>query len=207
LGSYLKHSNVKGSKITPIKGEYKMTKYQREATVAAAVAAVAAAVVLAVAFFGFTGTTSTTILTTITGSSTNFVLPREGGSTPLQHGLYPQNVTCTLATGICTLVIVNNSTIPLQLVGCAMTSIPSISTTSNSTTTTYSVVNGTAGSENMSIPSYSHQTVTCAVPPGLLENARVGGPADGTFTVKYAEAWYNIPAGTEDPLFFVGEWS
>jgi hypothetical protein len=186
-----------------------VTEYKREATTAAVVAVVAAAAVLATALVGFTGTTSTTtLITTGLGTiGTTPVLPVEGGSNPLEHGLYSQNVTCTLATGMCTFVIVNNTTIPLLLVGCAMTSIPSILTSSNSTTTIYSVVNGTAKSVNMSIPSYSHQTATCAVPTGLLKNANVRGPADGAIVVKYAEAYYNIPAGTEDFLFFIGAWS
>jgi hypothetical protein len=158
----------------------------------------------------FTGTTTTThTITIIAPSSTTNgpVLPPENGFN-LNSAFHSRNVNCSLATGICTLVIMNNSTYAFELEGCQMTSIIySVKTTSNSTTTVYTVVNGTTQGGAKSIPSGSQQALTCAIPLSLLANTRVGSRADGTFLAKFADPLYDVPAGLEMRYDFQGTWS
>ncbi|MGI0078175.1 MAG: hypothetical protein ACRECH_00945 [Nitrososphaerales archaeon] len=62
---------------------------------------------------------------------------------PILVGLNAKQVTCSLSTGICSMVIVNNSTVPVSLDSCLMTFISGL----NYTTPIYSSSNGIVGGQ------------------------------------------------------------
>lgn len=120
------------------------------------------------------------------------------------------DVTCTLATGSCTMTIVNNSTVPLIVEGCSIA--PVVST--NGTVTTWNTFNGTAGGPAAAgIPaagSNSHGSQvpgSCTVSKSDLTGAPKGSFVSGGFLVELANSWYNYPVGTQARISFEGTWS
>ncbi len=120
------------------------------------------------------------------------------------------DVTCSLATGSCTMTIINNSTVPLIVENCRMSLISQI----NGTVTTYDMVNGTAGGPAATgIPvEINHargSTIpgSCTLPKTELSLQASGSPADGFFLVKLASSWYGYPADTHTIIGFDGIWS
>jgi hypothetical protein len=176
-------------------------------TAVAAMAAIGLGIITVVEFKGTTTDAHTLSIIAPASTTSGPVLPPENGFN-LNSAFHSRNVDCSLATGTCTLEIVNNSTYAFVLEGCQMTSIiSSVETTSKSTTTVYTIVNGTTQGGATSIPSGSQQALTCAIGSALLANTRAGSPADGTFLVKFADPLYNVPAGMELRFDFQGTWS
>ena len=124
--------------------------------------------------------------------------------------VFSRDVTCSLATGACAMMLVNNSTVPLVIESCRMSLILRI----NGTVTTYHIVNGTAGGPAAAgnpaeISPARGSTIpgSCNVPKTELSLQTSGSPADGLFLVKLASSWYGYSAGTEAIIGFDGIWS
>jgi hypothetical protein len=161
-----------------------MAEYKKEIGAAVAIAAIAAltAGILAITVFpNGLGTTSSAT----TGAAAGVV---EGlGISPLAGELSGQDLSCSFASGVCTLTIVNNSTTPLQLETCDVQGIVSVNVitttyaaSTEATTTTYiALPNGTTATvvstPNSSIAAAS--TVTQTVTESNIVNGTVGGPA------------------------------
>ncbi|HEV2138037.1 MAG TPA: hypothetical protein VGR53_04290 [Nitrososphaerales archaeon] len=172
-----------------------MAEYKKEIGIAGAIAIAAA---LGVGLFAIAAFPN--------GPATSPV----GGPRVLLGYVSTTDVTCSLATGSCTMTIINNSTVPLIIESCRMSLISRI----NGTVTTYDMVNGTAGGPAAAgIPAeIDHargSTIpgSCTVPMTELSLQASGSPADGLFLVKLASSWYGYPAGTETIVGFDGIWS
>lgn len=141
----------------------------------------------------FTVTTTTASGTTTSG---------EAGPAPGQQGapvllgqeLFAQNVSCSIATGTCTLTIVNESVTPLDLVSCQVIAI-----------------NGTLGGPAVAtgVPASSDAGATCTVAISQLSSHSEGSAVDGSFVVKLIHdvPSLQLPAGTETEFIFEGIWS
>jgi len=98
-----------------------------------------------------------------------------------------KDVSCSFASGVCTLTIVNTSTTPLELEACDVQGIASVNLTtttyaarSESTPTTYIAFGNGSTSTVISTPSSSiasASTVTETVTEYLDVNGTLGGPA------------------------------
>jgi hypothetical protein len=199
-----------------------MTLVNRQVAIAAAVAAVVVAIAIAImtanAFLP-SGTTSTTNTSTTTSSSststgqTTFTVtttpsgnssasgvsgPPPGQQAPpvlLGGYLFAQNVSCSLATGGCTLTIVNQSTTPLDLVSCQIIDIDG----------------NVSGPASMTgIQAGSQAVATCTVPTtSQLSLQTAGSMVTGSLTVKLVDSVpsQSLPAGAETELAFQSTWS
>jgi hypothetical protein len=123
---------------------------------------------------------------TSTGSSVVSPVPEGGVPSPLLGELSATGVSCSLATGVCTITLANDSPAPLQLESCDMLGIANVTTTTvtysasteQATTTyvtfgngsTYTVVS--TPSNTIVVASAAAQTVT----EYLNVNGTIGGP-------------------------------
>lgn len=122
------------------------------------------------------------------------------------------NISCSLASGVCTVMVVNNNNVSLQLETCMMTVIANVTTNSTATVTEYSNVNGTIGGPaTAGIPANSQVAATCTVPTAQLAHETRGSwPSDlaqGGFTAKLVDSWSGYPAGTKTSIPFESTWS
>lgn len=139
---------------------------------------------------------------------------------PLIGELSAKDVSCSLATGICT--IVNNSTTPLQLEDCQVSVVIGVNdtgvtyiTTSQSSTgtatltvTTDNNFNGTVGGPaTAGIPANSQVAATCALPTTELAHEPSGSSSEGLFQAKIVDSVGPYSAGTETNFNFEGTWS
>lgn len=135
--------------------------------------------------------------------------------------LFPEGLTCSLATGACTMTLVNNSTVPLALESCQISPVVNTNSTPNpnpslpnDTVTTWGVFNGTLGGPALAgIPaasSYAHggeAAASCTIPMSDLSHAPKGSHVSGDFVVKLMSNWYNYPVGTLTSVGFGTAWS
>jgi len=177
-----------------------MSEYKKEISVAAALAMVAALGV------GLLATT------TFPNGQVDTSPPGRSVQTPavlLGYVTY-KNITCSLATGSCTMMLVNYSTVPLSVEGCRIS--PVINT--NGTVTTWGLFNGTAGGPALggipagSSPAHgSEVAASCTIPTSDLSHAPKGSVVSGGFIVELASSWYNLPPGTQSGISFDSTWS
>jgi hypothetical protein len=179
-----------------------VAEFKKEISITAIVAAVAAVGfgIVAVMVFpsspsGFSIVSSTT---TTNGPTTELNL------VPLTGLVSAQNVSCSLATGVCAFTIVNNGTASLEMESCKVVVTVSL----NSTISESNLVNGTTGGPaTAGIPANSRANATCAIQVSQLAHQQVGSFANGAFTVKLVDNWSGYPAGTESIVDFGGTWS
>ena len=121
-----------------------------------------------------------------------------------------RGVTCSLSTGVCTMTLLNNSTVPLAVTGCNM----SLISNSNGTSTTWNIVNGKIGGPALAGItagiSYGHGSIvsgSCTVPKTALSLQTSGSLADGLIFVQLESSRYDYPAGTWAVIDFQGTWS
>jgi hypothetical protein len=135
---------------------------------------------------------------------------------PLTGELSARDVSCSLATGVCDLMIVNNSTTPLQLLDCQMsvnigfnyTAVTYITTTSTATITLGDSINGTLGGPAVAgIPANSQIATTCALPTTELAYETSGSSVVGGFQARLVESEGPYSAGAETAFNFQGTWS
>jgi hypothetical protein len=109
-----------------------------------------------------------------------------GTPAPSVGEISAQNVSCSLASGVCSLTIVNNSTTPLDLQSCAVQGISDIGTTTTTVTTTIGPTttyvafpNGTTKTvtPNSTLTSTETSTQTATFTEWLDANGTVGGAA------------------------------
>jgi len=125
---------------------------------------------------------------------------------PLYGLLYTRDVSCVLASGVCSLTIVNNSTTPVQLQSCELVGIETVgvttttrTVTSRPTTTFTLLPNGTT---RTSTPTTSGTTTvtsteTDTVTQYGIVNGTVGGPATaGVPADSSAKANCTVPAAS-----------
>jgi hypothetical protein len=134
-----------------------------------------------------TSTSSIISPATTNATSTNSAVLPHATPAPLLGELSGKDVSCSLASGVCTLTIVNNSTTPLELETCDVQGIASVNLTTTTytastelTTTTYIAFGNGSTSTVTSAPSSfiaSASTVTETVTEYLNVNGTVGGPA------------------------------
>lgn len=189
-----------------------MVEYMKEITIAATIAIAAA---LGVGILAITALPNGPSTVTVTVTYTNFATPTNTtiATSALSHTIVglpgapsTQDVSCSLATGVCNLTVLNNSTSTLELEACRMTLIVSSNVSSGATTTAYSSVNGTIGGPaTAGVPPNSQSAATCTVPATQLGHETKGFVADGTFTAKLVDS--TNPAGTETTVGFEGAWS
>ena len=124
--------------------------------------------------------------------------------------LSAEDVTCSLATGSCTMTLVNNSSVPLTVEGCDIAPVMS----TKGSATTWSDFNGTAGGPALAgIPaasSYANGSEvagSCKIPISDLSHAPRESFVSGGFMVKLASPWNNYPPGTGADISFEGYWS
>lgn len=103
-----------------------------------------------------------------------------------------QNVSCSLASGMCTVTIVNSSTTPMVLESCSVFGIESVSvvtttyTTTSAPTTTYmAFMNGTTEATTTITPTSTITTTSTITATGAVTvygsvNGTIGGPAATT---------------------------
>ena len=180
-----------------------MSEFRKEISLAVAVALVVA---LGVGYFAITafpnGPSTTTGVTS--GYTTSSTSPPISIPKALLGYLSAQDVSCSLSTGICSFTIVNNSTVPLGLVDCGIQVVVS----SNSTVTTWGIVNGTIGGPaTTGIPANSRIAAICTAPTSELGLSTVGSSVNGSFTVKLLANWFGYPVGDEPTFNFQGTWS
>jgi hypothetical protein len=141
---------------------------------------------------------------------------------PLIGELSAKDVSCSLATGVCALTIVNNSTTPLQLVDCQVsvvigindTGVTYITTNQSSTGTATEIIttdnnfNGTVGGPAAAgVPANSQVAATCAVPTTELAHEPSGSSSEGVFRAKIVDSVGPYAAGAETSFNFEGTWS
>ncbi len=170
-----------------------MAESKRGTGVAAVLAVLAAVGIGFVAFSAFpSGVVSTVTATEVAGPK------------PLLGYLSAQFLSCSITTATCTATLVNTSTTPLGLTGCAMNLIMSKS----GNFTTVHTVNGTAGGPALSgIAAHSSVEATCTMPESEMGNQTSGSIATGTFGMKLLASWYQYGAGTETNVGFQGTWA
>lgn len=163
-----------------------MSEFKKEIGVAAAVAIIAALGVGLVAITAFpTGLSLSHNSTTVSTSSIGVVTL---GAQPLAGALSGENALCSLASGVCTFTVVNNSTTPLDLVGCQTQVIGGVEVTtttlsaasSESATTTYITFANGSSSMVVSTPTdsiASASVITQTATEYLNINGTIGGPA------------------------------
>src|SRR5271157_4511700 len=96
-------------------------------------------------------------------------------------------VSCSLATGVCTFTVVNNSSVPLEPVSCGMRVILE----ANSSGILYGSANGTIGGPvTGGIPANSITVATCTVPVAKLSLQTRGSSENGLFAVNLVDNWY-----------------
>lgn len=161
-----------------------------------------------------TATTQTTYLATTTTASTSVRVSNESGPAPGQEGppvllggyLFAQNVSCSLTTGACIMLISNQSTTPLLVVSCQILAATSV----NNGVAQSVTVNGTIGGQVAGgIPAGAEVVATCTIPASQLSYQAKGSIADGSFVVKLIDSVpsESMPAGAETSLGFEGSWS
>lgn len=177
-----------------------MAEFKKEISLAATLAAMAA---LGVGLFAIIWFPAGTPITSVTSnSSTSVIVPR------LFLGvLYTQNVSCSLESGVCDMIVVNSGTTPaydVVPIACSMDLVLS----SNNTITTFHVVQGTIGGPiTAGVPHGTSVGGTCSVPISQLSHQSTGSAASGTFTVALVNSYGSYPSGTEAIVDFEGAWS
>lgn len=140
---------------------------------------------------------------------------------PLLGQISTRDVTCSLATGVCSLTIVNNSSTPLQLLDCEtsvvvgtnvtgtyLTTSGSTTVTATQTITTEPNFNGTVGGPAAAgVPPNSQVAATCAFPTTELVHEVSGTGTAGGFQAKLLDSAGLYPAGAETAFGFEGIWS
>lgn len=128
-------------------------------------------------------------------------IPCGGGCLkPLAGELSVQDVDCSLATGVCSFAIANNSTAPLELERCSLTVSVGPGETSG--------VSGTVGgSATAWIPAHSSAPATCTIPTTQLAHQDSGSSGGGFYVLRFAESGGGYPAGTETSDNFYFTWS
>ena len=150
------------------------------------------------------GRTATTITTTGALVGNSSIKPTPSPPALLLGELIATNVSCSLATGVCTMTIANNSNASLDLVACEITVIAS----SGGGVTEVAAANGTMGGPaTTGIGANSQVSGTCTVPTSQLSHQASGSAADGGFEVKLADRYYSYPAGSDASFGFEGTWS
>ena len=144
-------------------------------------------VAVVVIVVGAVGVVSLWSRSNVSTSSNSPSPPFSGGIAPSIEGLSAQNVSCSLASGVCAFTIVNNSTTPLELEDCQMMVVVSVNLTTTTytasselTTTTYITFGNGSISTVFSTPSSSiaaASTVTQTVTAVSNVNGTMGGPA------------------------------
>jgi hypothetical protein len=147
------------------------------------------------------GPSTTTV--TIIGSTTS-----ANGSLPalLLGIVYSQNVTCSLATGACTMKIVNIGKTPsfdVVAVGCEQLVISS----HNNTTTVWSDVQGTVNGQILGIPAGAKINATCTIPTSQLSLQPVGSSSSGLLVVELLHTLYPYPPGALAYIRCDGTWT
>src|SRR5438309_6245254 len=117
-----------------------MSEYKKQVGIAVTVALVGALSLATFASLSFplqpSPSTFITTQSTSTSAAANASIPMEGIVFSLAGELSAQNVSCSLASGACTLTIVNTSATPLELESCQMTIIARVDVTSTVTFST-----------------------------------------------------------------------
>jgi len=145
-------------------------------------------IAVAVIVVGVVGVISLSSRSNVSTSSSSPSPPGAlGGISPFIEGLSAQNVSCSLASGVCDFTIVNNSTATLELEDCQMTLVVSVNLATNTytasselTTTTYITFGNGSISTAVSTPSSSiaaASTVTQTVTAVSYFNGTMGGQA------------------------------
>jgi hypothetical protein len=148
-----------------------------------------------------------------TSSSTSSTIVSISGPTlgpqPLAGELSGQNASCSLESGICTFMVVNNSTASLEPRSCQTSVIVATQVVAGTgTVTTYAIVNGTVGGPAAAgIPASSEVTMICTFPTTQLTQQPSGSQAGGAVWVNLTNSWYSYPAGTHTSFSFEGVWS
>jgi hypothetical protein len=190
-------------------------------TVAIAIVAALGVGILAVTVFPsglsttYSGTTTSTAVSPNPGTATTYTATSTAAvSGPVEPPalftgvLSTQDVSCSLATGVCTLTIVNNSTVPLKLETCEMVATTVIENSSSTTITQSNTVNGTIGGPaTAGISANSEVGATCTVPAEPFAHQAAGSPVNGSFVVNLVDSYYYDPAGTAVHFGFEGTWS
>ena len=156
-------------------------------------------------------------------TSSNAPSPALSDLAPYIAGLSAQNVSCSLASGVCAFTIVNNSTATLELEDCQMTVVVSVNVTTTTytasselATTTYITFGNGSISTVVSTPSSSiaaASTVAQTVTAVQNVNGTMGGPATAgipansqtaaTCTMPTTQLGYETQGSTADGGFQV----
>ena len=166
-----------------------LSEYKKQIGIAVTIALVGA---LALGFFAnssFPSQTAGASSTTMSG------VTAPASVVPLVGELFARNVSCSIATGVCSFTIVNNSSTPLQPENCRVlvTSGINVTTTTYTTTslsfTTYTTfanasssthttsTSSSSAATGTSTPSATTVTVTATVTTVRQVNGTIGGPA------------------------------
>jgi len=160
--------------------------------VAIAVVAALAVGILAITVFPNGLSTDQRTSTATNATTTGPLTPK-----PLTGELSAQDVSCSLASGVCTFTIANNSTTPLDLETCQMQVVASVNVTSTTTyatispTTTYTAIAGSSTTHtNTTTPTVaggqstatatstaSSSVATVTITEYMIVNGTIGGPA------------------------------
>ena len=174
-----------------------MAEYKKEIGVAGAVAV---AVALGVGLFAIAAFPSGQT------SASHSILSPEA----LLGYVSARGVICSIATGACTMTLVNNSTVPLTVEGCRIATV----TNTSGTVTTWGLFNGTSGGPALvGIPAASSYTngsevpASCTIPASDFSHSPKGSVVSGGFTVKLASNWHDIPSGYLSLIDFATTWS
>lgn len=125
---------------------------------------------------------------------------------PLLGYLNTEQVVCSLSNGTCSMIVVNNSTVPVSLEYCEITVL--ISGAAGSSNREYSSFNGTLGGPAANgLAANSAMAVSCTIPPSLLSHESPGSFSGGAFHVSLDREWYSFAAGTQAGFNFQGTWS
>jgi hypothetical protein len=180
-----------------------LAEFKKEISVATAVAAIAA---IGVGFI------ATTLIPTSSGTSTANVISTNSevntgpAGTPkaLLGYMSAQNVSCSLATGACSVTLVNNSTIPVKISSCGIDVI----LFSNKTVTNAGFAQGKIGGPAAAgIPAGVKAAANCTVATSDLAYQTKGSVAGGEFIVVLGSDWNSFKAGSETGVSFEGTWS
>jgi hypothetical protein len=188
-----------------------MAEYRREIGIKGALAVIAALGIglSAIAFFP----------NAQTGTSHSSGTPE-----PFMGYLSSRVVSCSLATGVCSFILINNTTAPFAVQNCEMTLVQNESVTpSGYLARTFHQVNGTIrGPAVEGIPAGSSHTMgngsrlsepggsvagTCTVPAAELSHQNPGDMAHGAVFVRLESDWNNLTAGQSTVIGFESVWS
>lgn len=135
-----------------------------------------------------------------------------GGSCPILLAglLSTEGVSCTVATGICNMTIVNTSGLKgdpgadVSVVGCS----ESVVLSGSGSNTTWHSVSGTVGGQaTIDIPAKSSVAGTCTISTSESSHQSPGSFLSGEFMVSLLNQYYSHPPGTLTGVGFEGSWT